>query len=527
MARSQMPDLILCDVVMPNMDGYDLLSALMADDQTRNIPFIFLSGNAMSQQDIRHGMRVGADDYLLKPVDLNDLIETIAIRLKKSVAHKSVLQQTRIDLTRAMEYNPVSGLPNATVLKRYYSDLVLPDKEGVTLALFQFERLSHIIEAYGNETADSVIRTSINHIEEVLGEEHRLFHDSPERLILVLRNVKTKDRAETELRSLLRTIDAEISCNGHLIHPSARVGYVVCSGELPEDVAVLVHRADTALNWARDKNSGPCQAYTDDMSVSSAHRVTLEGQLLTALESGQLRVFYQPQVRVADGSIAGMEALIRWIHPDQGMISPLQFIPIAEETGMIVPIGEWVLKEACNTVAQWTLRYNRPLRLSVNVSGRQFTDSLVAETVERAVTQTGFPASQLDLEITESYLARNPARMHEQLMYLKQLGVGIAIDDFGTEYSSFSYLTQFPVTILKIDRAFIKSIATDEATRNVVAGIVHTARGLSLEIIAEGIETVEQLEIIHDLGVDYYQGFLFAKPVPPDEFVGFLQTSAA
>jgi len=238
-------------------------------------------------------------------------------------------------------------------------------------------------------------------------------------------------------------------------------------------------------------------------------------------------LFYQPQVRVADGSIAGMEALVRWIHPEQGMISPLQFIPIAEETGMIVQIGEWVLKEACRTVVEWTARYTRPLRLSVNVSGRQFTDSLVAETVERVVTQTGFPASQLDLEITESYLARNPGRMHEQLMYLKQLGVGIAIDDFGTEYSSFSYLTQFPVTILKIDRTFIKSIASDETTRNVVAGIVHTARGLSLEIIAEGVETVEQLEVLRELGVDYYQGFLFAKPVPPDEFVGFLQTSTA
>jgi EAL domain-containing protein (putative c-di-GMP-specific phosphodiesterase class I) len=287
------------------------------------------------------------------------------------------------------------------------------------------------------------------------------------------------------------------------------------SGELGQHTAgSLLRDADLAMYLAKAHGGNRLVVYSDGMAEAAQRRADLQQDLARATAAGQLEVFYQPTVALADGRTTGYEALVRWHHPERGMIPPVEFIPLAEDTGAITEIGRWVLREALQQGAAWSAEYAQPLRMAVNLSPRQLLDGDVVADVTDALRDTGFPAEQLTLEVTEGVLVRDVDRVVEQLEALRALGVAIAIDDFGTGFSGLSYLRRLPADILKIDRSFVSDLPGGGASTTLIASILELARTLGLSVVAEGVETEEQRRALAQLQCGLAQGYLFARPEP-------------
>jgi EAL domain-containing protein (putative c-di-GMP-specific phosphodiesterase class I) len=273
---------------------------------------------------------------------------------------------------------------------------------------------------------------------------------------------------------------------------------------------------------AKEQGGNRFEFYTHDMNALVQRRVALEDDLRNALDESQFLVHYQPQFDLTRGRIIGAEALLRWQHPKLGLVPPSHFLPIAEETGLIVPIGDWILRVACDQNAQWSRSGHRGLRVAVNVSSQQFLEAGFADVVRKALEESGLAPPSLELEITESSLLSDVEITVNTLGHLKDMGVRLAIDDFGTGYSSLAYLKRLPIDVLKIDQSFVRTLTTDPADATITEAIVRLASGLNLSTIAEGVETLEQLLLLGSYGCSRMQGFLFGKPVPAEMFVRWL-----
>jgi EAL domain-containing protein (putative c-di-GMP-specific phosphodiesterase class I) len=312
------------------------------------------------------------------------------------------------------------------------------------------------------------------------------------------------------------------------IFVSVSVGIAVwpgSGGNSPED---LLRSADIAMHEAKSRGKAQCALYSSGMDARAKQRLRHESELRRAFEHSELSVYYQPLVNIRGGGIYGFEALLRWIHPKRGVISPGEFIPLAEETGLIVPIGRWVLEQACQQVRVWHAREpQRPLLLSVNLSPRQFKNPLLVDEISQCLKTTGFPPYQLQLEITESTGFEEMASANATLWRLKDLGVRIALDDFGTGYSALGYLKHYPVDTIKLDRSFVQGLGHNSQDTAIIHAVVAFARALSLSITAEGIETAEQLDHLNRLGCEYGQGYYFARPVPADRAAAMLSASTS
>jgi EAL domain-containing protein (putative c-di-GMP-specific phosphodiesterase class I) len=274
---------------------------------------------------------------------------------------------------------------------------------------------------------------------------------------------------------------------------------------------------------AKKRGRNCFEFFSVEMNVHASERLTLENQLRRAVEREELVLFYQPKVEVASGRITGAEALVRWKHPELGYVTPAKFIPIAEETGLIVEIGQWVLRTACAQTQTWIQQGLPPLTVSVNVSGAQFKQGKVWHAVQGALAHSGLPAQHLVLELTETMLMDNASENIELLHELKEIGVALSVDDFGTGYSSLSYLSRFPLDELKIDRSFVKDLPADQHSVAIVAAIIALARELKLRIVAEGIETQQQLQFLKSRHCETYQGYLCSRPAPPPLFANLVR----
>jgi EAL domain-containing protein (putative c-di-GMP-specific phosphodiesterase class I) len=287
------------------------------------------------------------------------------------------------------------------------------------------------------------------------------------------------------------------------------------------DIASLVKNADTAMYYAKEVGRNNFQFYTRSMNISTLERLALENHLRKALEREEFLLYFQPLVDVATNDIIGVEALIRWRNQELGMVSPAEFIPLAEETGLIIQIDEWVLRTACEHAMTWQESGLPPITMSVNLSGQHFIREKLPETVDRVLKETGLDPHRLDLELTESVLMKNAEETVQMLRSLKEMGVHLSIDDFGTGYSSLSYLRRFPLDTLKIDRSFVKDVTTDADNAEITKAIIAMAHSLKLRVLAEGVETEEQNRFLRDHGCQVLQGFLFSRPLPYDELVRF------
>jgi EAL domain-containing protein (putative c-di-GMP-specific phosphodiesterase class I) len=290
------------------------------------------------------------------------------------------------------------------------------------------------------------------------------------------------------------------------------------------DVETLMRNADTAMYHAKQMGRNNYQFFTQAMNDAAQERLLLENDLRHAVERGEFILHYQPQLDLKTGRIIGFEALVRWMHPQRGLVGPSQFVPAAEETGLIGEIGEWVLREACSQARAWHRAGHSELQVSVNCSAQQFQRESFVEAVRAVLRETGVPAQRLDLEITESVIIQHSEAVIARFQALDDMGVRISIDDFGTGYSSLSYLKRFAIHQLKIDQSFVRDISSDPDDAAIVSAIIAIAHSLGLQVVAEGLEAPEQLAFLRSLGCDVAQGYYFSKPVPAEEFGRLLET---
>ncbi|WP_409523655.1 putative bifunctional diguanylate cyclase/phosphodiesterase [Nitrincola sp. MINF-07-Sa-05] len=447
------------------------------------------------------------------------MIRPLTRQLRSAAEQLDVITASHERIHELSNYDQLTGLPNWRSL---YDQLNLAidarsdyHQEQVALLFMNLDRFKVINESLGHAAGDQLLIEVANRLKCCLGEQDVLARAAGDEF-LILTRVKDRARIEQLASDILAHLHAPFSIAGHQLYVAATIGISV-SPDHGEDTDLLLKHADTAMIKAKAQGRNSYQFYSPEMSVISQERFTLEHDLRHAISRGELELHYQAQVLFDEGVPGGVEALLRWHHPTRGMVPPDQFIPLAEESGLINEIGLWVLQQACQQARQW-LDSGYPIRVSVNLSCIQLQQDNIVELVRDTLRQASLPACYLELELTESCLLKDFERSARSLRKLRLLGVSLAMDDFGTGYSSLSYLKRLRLHRLKIDRSFVTGLPADQGDLAIVSTIVAMARSLGLEVVAEGVETEQQRISLSQLGCDEYQGYLFSKPLSAGDF---------
>jgi len=454
------------------------------------------------------------------------LFSTMEGRIGGFVHDLGVEREAEEALARAYLNDPLTGLPNRALFSYRLAYAVARSRAvpgSVAVTLLDLDRFKAINDSLGHEVGDRVLvalarrlaeaDTGAELIARFGGDEFlALFEGSPHDVDAML---------GTFVRRVLGALALPFEIGGDEVFLTASIGVSRTAGG-PNEATTLLSNAEAAMYRAKQRGGTSVETFGESMRIEVIDRMTTEHSLHRALERSELMLHYQPVVEIATSEPVGVEALIRWRHPEQGLVAPYRFIPVAEESGLIIPIGAWVLEEACRQLRDWQYGDGAgPARsVDVNLSARQIDHPEIVETVERILASTGLPPGNLTLEITESALMKDAASALQVLRALKGLGVSLAIDDFGTGYSSLSYLQRFPLDILKVDKSFVDELGVDRGGEEIVAAVVNLAHALGLEVVAEGVETAGQLEVLRSLGCDFAQGYLFSKPIPAADLVG-------
>ena len=421
-------------------------------------------------------------------------------------------------------HDPLTNLPNRALLNDRLSQSLLQarrDGRGAAVLLLDLDRFKTINDTLGHERGDSLLLEICARCRRVLRDTDTLARLSGDEFVIVLPDAATADLAADTARRILDAIALPCRLGEHELSITASIGIALFPRD-GGDESTLLRNADAAMHRAKEAGRNAFEFYTEDMNTSSLGRLLLEHQLRGAAERGELLLHYQPKVSAADGHLGGFEALLRWQHPELGMVSPGQFIPLAEESGLIVPIGQWVLEEACRQQRAWLDAGFEVPPLAVNLSAHQLAQPDIVATVTAAIGRHHLAPGLIELELTETMLMRDVDRTIRTLVRLREMGVRLSIDDFGTGYSSLNYLRQFPVNALKIDRSFVGDIGSDGAEGKIAAAIVGMAHSLGLEAVAEGVETETQRAFLQMHGCHQLQGYLIARPAPAREIERFL-----
>lgn len=423
-------------------------------------------------------------------------------------------------------YDPLTGLPNRQLLDdRLRQTIRDADREDCQVAVLfiDIDYFKYVNDTFGHSAGDKLLKMVAEQLSNGLRTSDTIARLGGDEFAIVLPDIHHTDEVADMVRKIQKLLDLPFVIDDREIHVSVSIGITLYPLD-EEGAEGLLKSADTAMYHAKESGRNTFRFYTPDLHNRASRRLALESGLRRALEREEFLLHYQPIVTLHTGAIIGMEALLRWDQPAEGHIAPLEFIPVAEETGLIAPIGAWVLQAACAQTQSWQNMGLPPLRLAVNLSPRQLRQKDFLQTVRKALEESGLAASRLDLELTESMLMRDPEDAIQCLEALKADGVSCSLDDFGTGHSSLSTLKRCPIDCLKIDRSFVRDIATDPNDAAIVKTIIAMARTLNMKVIAEGVETSEQLNFLREEGCDMAQGYYFSKPLPADEFAGLVQS---
>lgn len=415
------------------------------------------------------------------------------------------------------QHDPLTGLPNRSLLADRLEHALERGRRSesrVALLFIDLDRFKHVNDSLGHPVGDRLLQEVAHRLHSTVRQQDTLARQGGDEFVVIIEDVEGPDDAARVAVKLLATLESPVTLDGHEIFVGGSIGISIFPSDGDSSEALL-RCADSAMYEAKEQGRSTYRFYTAEQTRISRERFELESGLRRAIERDELRLFYQPQAACANGQLVGVEALVRWQHPERGLVPPDRFIPLAEEIGLIGQIGEWVLNTACAQARQWA-QAGHPLRVAVNLSSHQVSQDKLFDTVKGALNRSGLAPSLLELEITEGHVLKRVEECIVELHRVKTLGVSLAIDDFGTGYSSLSYLKRLPVDRLKIDRSFVEGIPDDHDDISIVATILSMARNLGMGVIAEGVETPAQIEHLVAARCGEYQGYLLGKPMPPD-----------
>ncbi len=436
------------------------------------------------------------------------------------------LKESEEQIRFRANHDLLTGLPNRASFIEHMEEAVEVSrrrKSQLALLFIDLDRFKTINDTLGHALGDQLIQEVGRRIQKSIRSTDIVARLGGDEFTVLLQDADDVIQVSLITRAILDQIAWPFQLGGHEVFTSASIGVTICPGD-SDQPGTLLKNADMAMYRAKEKGRNTFRFFTRRMTERAERFLSIDKDLRRALEQHELFIEYQPIYRLSDRKLVGAEALVRWRHPERGLIGPDTFIPVAEETGMIVDIGYWVLRKACLEAATWapSVPY-----LSVNVSMRQFMGSFGPNQVERILEESGFPADRLVLEITESLLMEESRKIHQTITALHRMGLKIAVDDFGTGYSALKYLRDFPVDTLKIDRSFIQDIRPGKGHANLVETIVAMARGMGLNVVAEGVELREQEAVLRHLGCELVQGFLYSRPVSPANLRSLLEQQLA
>ncbi|WP_348749009.1 putative bifunctional diguanylate cyclase/phosphodiesterase [Pseudomonas rhodesiae] len=437
--------------------------------------------------------------------------------------------QELLKVSHLLQYDALTELPNSTLLgDRLTQAIALGRRHDTQLAVMfiGLDRFKRINNALGYPVGDEVLQQVSHSLVATVRDSDSVFRYGSDEFVIVLHDVQHPQQTQHIADKVLKAISATRHVAGHDLSVTASLGISIYPNDSCNAVELIKH-AETAMHTSKERGANDFSFYTEDMNLRAQRQQNLESAIRHALERDEFVLHYQPKLDLRSGRIVGAEALIRWFQPRSGWVSPADFIPVAEDSGLIVPLTQWVLRQACEQAQAWRGMGLPPLCMSVNVSPIDFRQRDFVDNLADILKQTGLPPARLELEITESVLMQNVDETVAILQKIKAMGVRLALDDFGTGYSSLSYLRRFPIDVLKIDQSFVRGLNVNSQDAQLISAIIGMGKSLELNIIAEGVETVEQLNFLKTQECEEGQGFLFSKAVPPKDFAQMLQVGSA
>lgn len=557
---------ILLDVSMPGMDGFETAEIIHSHPRSAGVPIIFVTAHYADEMNRLKGYQKGAVDYLITPLIPQILLNKVAVFVELAKKNMQLDNKTKqlaelnrdLQVQQMQDLRRVNAALEAEIIERRQAEerahgLATRDaltgllnrrslieslehaiaaatrqKRGLALLFLDMDRFKTINDTLGHDIGDELLIEVASRIKHSVRESDMVARLGGDEFVVLMEGLPAYPDAAEVAKKIVQANAPVYPIGSHRLKTSVSIGISM----FPQDgntVQELMKNADLAMYHAKQQQRGSIQFFHEELNARLVERTRLQNEMQHALENNEFELYYQPKVDIFSGRVAGVEALIRWHHPRMGVITGGQFISEATDSGHLVPIGEWVISAACAQARVW-LDTNSPLLklpIAVNIAIPQIHAELPGA-IRRALTQHGIPPSSLQLEITESLLIQDLEKATSVLREISESGITIAIDDFGTGYSSLSVLKALPIDILKIDQSFVRDLGKNVGDTAIVAAIINMARALALRVVAEGVETEEQLSILKDLGCDEYQGFLYSQPLPGDALVRqLLQTTSA
>ena len=571
--KTKIPDLILLDVNMPDIDGFEVCQQLQKSELTKDIPVIFVSALDTVFDKVK-AFEVGAVDYISKPFQILEVLSRVSnqlnlqnlrrqlvqknqllqIEIYNRIAAETEIQQLNFDLERRvvertmqlqteinqkqkvqkrLEYlawhDSLTGLPNRLCLIEKIKKLLLkiqeqPDNKFTTIILDP-NRFKIINDSLGRQAGDQLLKMMSQRLKSELSAANiEIAHFGEDKFAILLENTANKQQAIAVAQDIQRCLASAFIIEQREIFISSNMGIVICDSSYSEPEEIFGD-ADLAIQQAKNSSSNFYWVFDTTMQNNTLEILELETDLRIALKHREFHLNYQPIIALNTATIVGFETLVRWNHPYKGFISPGKFIPIAEQTNLILPLGMWILQEACQQIRVWQDRLSgkhTDFTVSVNISGKQFEQEDFIQKLDQIVAETGIDIKHLKLEITETLLMNNIEIADRVFSQLKERKIQLAIDDFGTGYSSLSYLDRFPVDTLKIDRSFVSRLNEKNQASTIVKATIDLAHNLGFNVVAEGVESQQQVEQLKNWGCEFAQGYLYAKPLTKEPAWQFL-----
>jgi diguanylate cyclase (GGDEF)-like protein len=526
-------DLVISDINMGGMSGLDLVPRVHSISP--DCVVLIVSGENSIETAIA-AMRAGAFDYIMKPFNMSHLEAAVERALKQAVLLEEkqldkdringLLQQRTAEVERLAYYDTVTDLPNRTLFEDRLAQALMVGKRNTNdfaVLFLSMDHLKTINDTLGHNFGDLLMQEVASRLSFCVHEGDTVARFSGEEFAILLTTLGQARGVLEVVDSIREVLLPSFDLNGHEVFATASIGLSFFPAD-GQDSQSLLKNAGAALYRAKKAGGDSYQFYTSDMHAIATKRLALETSLRQAIDNGEFQLHYQPRALLDSLCITGVEALVRWQSPLLGLVSPVDFIPLAEETGLILPIGDWVLREACRQNKSWQERGFPPLRVGVNISALQLQRQDLAGSVIQILDETGLAPEYLELELTESSIMGHAEASIDALTRLQMMGVSISVDDFGTGFSSLSYLKRLPIDALKIDQSFVRDVCRDQDDAALVRAIITLGHNLRLRVVAEGVETQEQLRFLQQLKCDEMQGFMFSGPLEPEAFEQLLNS---